>query len=137
MLLSAMVLNGSFGSSERVNTLFWNLQLHQSFSCWTSNLSEDVANSKYSKISELFFCNWHSPQYFTKFCEKLIMIKTYYTHTLLRWIPLWCSFWNWILAKVTHILNDVNFEVLPEDFVRKVKDPQIIAIRRSRLNNVF
>ena len=39
----------------RLDTLFWNLQLHQSFSCWTSNLSEDVANSKYSKISELFF----------------------------------------------------------------------------------
>ena len=87
----------------RVDTLFWNLQLHQSFSCWTSNFSEGVANSKYPKIFELFFCNWHTPQYFAEFCEKLIMVKTHCTHTLLRRIPLWCGFSNWILAKVTLI----------------------------------
>ena len=87
----------------RVDTLFWNLQLHQSFSCWTSNFSEGVANSKYPKIFELFFCNWHRPQYFAEFCEKLIMVKTHCTHTLLRRIPLWCGFSNWILAKVTLI----------------------------------
>ena len=34
-------------------------------------------------------------------------------------------------------LNDVNFEVLPEDFVRKMKDPQLVAIGRSRVNYVF
>ena len=25
-----------------------------------------------------------------------------------------------------YLLNDVNFEVLPEDFVRKVKDPLLV-----------
>ena len=54
----------------KVDTLFWNLQLHQSFSFWTSNLSEDVPNSKYSNFFGLFFCNWHTPQYFAEFCEK-------------------------------------------------------------------
>ena len=34
-------------------------------------------------------------------------------------------------------LNDENFEVLPEDFVRKVKDPQLVAIGRSRVNYIF
>ena len=34
-------------------------------------------------------------------------------------------------------LNDVKFEVLPEDFVRKVKDPQLVAVGRSRVNFVF
>ena len=34
-------------------------------------------------------------------------------------------------------LNDVKFEVLPEDFVRKVKDPQLVAVGRSRVNYVF
>ena len=34
-------------------------------------------------------------------------------------------------------LNDVKSEVLPEDFVRKVKDPQLVAIGRSRVNYVF
>ena len=31
-------------------------------------------------------------------------------------------------------LNDVNFEVRPEDFVRKLKDRQLAAVGRSRLN---
>ena len=34
-------------------------------------------------------------------------------------------------------LNDVKFEVLPEDFVRKVKDLQLVAVGRSRKNYVF
>ena len=34
-------------------------------------------------------------------------------------------------------LNDVNFEVFPEDFVRKVKDPQLVAIGRSLVSYVF
>ena len=34
-------------------------------------------------------------------------------------------------------LNDVKFEVLPEDFVRKVKDSQLVAIGRNRVNYVF
>ena len=34
-------------------------------------------------------------------------------------------------------LNDVKFDVLPEDFVRKVKDPQLVAVGRSRANYVF
>ena len=34
-------------------------------------------------------------------------------------------------------LNDVKFEVLPEDFDRKVKDPQLVAVGRSRANYVF
>ena len=34
-------------------------------------------------------------------------------------------------------LNDENFEVLPEDFVRKMKDPQLVAIGRSRVNYIF
>ena len=34
-------------------------------------------------------------------------------------------------------LNDVKFEVLSEDFVPKVKDPQLVAVGRSRVNYVF
>ena len=34
-------------------------------------------------------------------------------------------------------LNDVNFDVLLEDYVPKVKDPQLVAIGRSRVNYVF
>ena len=37
----------------------------------------------------------------------------------------------------TYGLNDVKFEVLPEDFVRKVKDPHLVAVGRSRVNYVF
>ena len=34
-------------------------------------------------------------------------------------------------------LNDMMFEVFSEDFVRKVKDPELIAVGRSRVNYVF
>ena len=34
-------------------------------------------------------------------------------------------------------LNDVKFEVLPGDFVRIVKDPQLVVVGRSRVNYVF
>ena len=34
-------------------------------------------------------------------------------------------------------LNDVKFEVLPKDFVRKVKDPQLAAVGRILVNYVF
>ena len=34
-------------------------------------------------------------------------------------------------------LNDIRFEVLPNDFARKVKDPQLVAVGRSRVNYVF
>ena len=34
-------------------------------------------------------------------------------------------------------LNDVNFEVVPEDFVRKVKDLQLFAVGRSRVKYAF
>ena len=34
-------------------------------------------------------------------------------------------------------LNDVRFEVLPKDFVRKVKDPQLVAVGRSRVKYGF
>ena len=34
-------------------------------------------------------------------------------------------------------LNDVKFEVLPEDFVRKVKDPPLVAAGRSCANYVL
>ena len=34
-------------------------------------------------------------------------------------------------------LNDVKFEVLPEDFVRKVKDSQLVEVERIRVNYVF
>ena len=34
-------------------------------------------------------------------------------------------------------LNDVKFEVLPEDLVRKVKYPQLVAAGRSRVNYEF
>ena len=39
--------------------------------------------------------------------------------------------------KDTYRLNDVKFEVLPEDFDRKVKNPQLVAAVRSRVNYVF
>ena len=31
----------------------------------------------------------------------------------------------------TYWLNDVKFEVLPEDFILKVKDPQLVAVGRN------
>ena len=34
-------------------------------------------------------------------------------------------------------LNDLKFEVLHEDFVRKVQEPQLIAVGRSRINYIF
>ena len=34
-------------------------------------------------------------------------------------------------------LNDLKFEVLHEPFVRKVQEPQLIAIGRSRVNYIF
>ena len=34
-------------------------------------------------------------------------------------------------------LNDLKFEVLHKDFVRKVQEPQLIAVGRSRVNNIF
>ena len=34
-------------------------------------------------------------------------------------------------------LNDVKFEVFPEYFVGKVKDPQLVAVERSRVNYAF
>ena len=34
-------------------------------------------------------------------------------------------------------LNDVKFEVLPENFVRKVKDPRLVAAGRRRVNYVL
>ena len=34
-------------------------------------------------------------------------------------------------------LDDLKFEVLPEDFARKVKDPQLVAVGRRRVNYVF
>ena len=34
-------------------------------------------------------------------------------------------------------LNDVKFEVLPENFVRKVKDPRLVAAERRRVNYVL
>ena len=36
-----------------------------------------------------------------------------------------------------YLLNDVKFEMLPEDFVPKVKDSQLVAVGRSRVNYVF
>ena len=33
-------------------------------------------------------------------------------------------------------LNDLKFEVLHEDFVRKVQEPQLIAVGRSRVNYI-
>ena len=37
----------------------------------------------------------------------------------------------------TYRLNDVKLEILPEDFVRNVKDLQLVAVGRSRVNCVF
>ena len=34
-------------------------------------------------------------------------------------------------------LNDLKFEVLQEDFVRKVQEPQLIAVGRNRVNYIF
>ena len=34
-------------------------------------------------------------------------------------------------------LNDLKFEVLHEDFVRKVQEPQLIAVGRTRVNYIF
>ena len=36
-----------------------------------------------------------------------------------------------------YYLSDVKFEVLHEDFVRKVQEPQLIAVSRSRVNYIF
>ena len=34
-------------------------------------------------------------------------------------------------------LSNVKFEVLDEDYIQKVKDPQLVAVGRSRVNYVF
>ena len=34
-------------------------------------------------------------------------------------------------------LNDIKFEVFSEDFVKKVEDPKVVAVGRSRVNYVF
>ena len=34
-------------------------------------------------------------------------------------------------------LNGLKFEVLPEDFVRKMEEPRLIPVGRSRVNYVF
>ena len=34
-------------------------------------------------------------------------------------------------------LNDLKFQVLQEDFARKVQEPQLIAVGRSRVNYIF
>ena len=34
-------------------------------------------------------------------------------------------------------LNDLKFEVLYQDFVRKVQEPQLIAVGRSQVNYIF
>ena len=39
--------------------------------------------------------------------------------------------------ELEELVEKYNFEVFPEDFVRKVKDPQLVAAGRSRLNYVF
>ena len=39
--------------------------------------------------------------------------------------------------KEAYRLNDVKFEVLSEDVDRKVKDPKLVAVERSRINYVF
>ena len=67
---------------------------------------------------------------------KKVMVKTHCTHALLRRIPLWCSFSN-TSRNDAQRLNEVKFELLPQDFVRKVKDPQLVAIERTRTNYVF
>ena len=35
------------------------------------------------------------------------------------------------------LVEKYKFEVLPEDFVRKVKDSQLVAVGRSHVNYVF
>ena len=37
--------------------------------------------------------------------------------------------------KDAYRLNDAKFEVLPEDFVRKVKDPKLVAVGKNRANS--
>ena len=39
--------------------------------------------------------------------------------------------------ELRELVEIYKFEVLPEDFVRKVKDPQLVAVGRSRVNYVF
>ena len=34
-------------------------------------------------------------------------------------------------------LNDLKFEMLPEDFARKLEEPRLIPVARSRVNYVF
>ena len=67
---------------------------------------------------------------------KKVMVKTHCTHALLRRIPLWCSFSNTSRSDAQR-LNEVKFELLLQDLVRKVKDPQLVAIERTRMNYVF
>ena len=37
--------------------------------------------------------------------------------------------------KDAYRLNDAKFEVLPEDFVRKMKGPKLIAVGKNRANS--
>ena len=42
----------------------------------------------------------------------------------------------WIVIRI-YKLNDLKFEVLPDDFVRKMENPGLIPVGRSRVNYVF
>ena len=88
----------------KVDTLFWNLQIHQSFSFWTSNLSEDVSNSKYSNIFGLFFCNWDTPQYFAEFCEKRSSRSGNNEHGPEQWTA-WNNIYHFI--KFTYFVSQI------------------------------
>ena len=51
--------------------------------------------------------------------------------------PFMVQFFESNLIGYAYRLNDLKFEVLHEDFVRKVQEPQLIAVGRSRVNYIF
>ena len=51
--------------------------------------------------------------------------------------PFMVQFFEPNLIGDAHRLNDLKFEVLYEDFVRKVQEPRLIAVGRNRVNYIF
>ena len=51
--------------------------------------------------------------------------------------PFMVKFFEPTSRRDTYRLNDLKFEILLEDFVKKVQEPQLVAVGRSRVNYIF
>ena len=51
--------------------------------------------------------------------------------------PFMVQFFEPTVRSDVYRLNDLKFEVLSEDFVRKMEEPELIPVGRSRVNYYF